>query len=301
MASDRATRPDVPADEAVSAAPRRIEPRLVAPHVESFATLTPTLPPATHTQSYALGEREVVLVEPASPYPEEQQEWLAWARGIASSGRRVVAIFVTHHHADHIGGAEVLSRELGLPLWAHEETALRMKSAKVSRMLSEGDAFVLEGPTPSRWEVLHTKGHAPGHLCLLERERGTLVVGDMVASVGTILIEPRDGDMIAYLASLARLAELEASLALPAHGDPIATPSRLFRAYGAHRAMREGAIVDALRAVGGGTLDELLPKAYGDTSPLLWPLAKLSLEAHLIKLVREGRAHADGDRFVLAA
>jgi glyoxylase-like metal-dependent hydrolase (beta-lactamase superfamily II) len=265
--------------------------------VESFAALTPTLPPATHTQSYALGERQILLVEPSTPYPEERVEWLAWARGLASAGRELVAIFVTHHHADHVGGAEALSQELGLPLWAHAETAKRMARVTVARSLVEGDAVVLDGPAPSRWEVLHTPGHAPGHLCLLERERGTLVVGDMVASVGTILIEPKDGDMAEYLASLQRLAELEAEVALPAHGAPIPSPSRLFRAYGAHRLMRESVVADALKSSGGGSLDELVSIAYADTSSLLWPLAKLSLEAHLVKLVREGRAATDGERW----
>ncbi|MCH7494106.1 cation:dicarboxylase symporter family transporter [bacterium] len=49
---------------------------------------------------------------------------------------------------------------------------------------------MLDGPTPQRWRCLHTPGHAPGHLCLFEPSLKVLVVGDMVASVGTILIDP---------------------------------------------------------------------------------------------------------------
>ena len=186
-----------------------------------------------------------------------------------------------------------------MPLWAHHETAKRLTEV-VDRELDEGDAFVLDGPTPMRWEALFTPGHAPGHLCLHERALGALVVGDMVASVGTILIEPTEGDMIEYLRQLGRLERLSARVALPAHGDPIHEPSKLLRAYQAHRAMREGAIERALQARGGGTLDELMPDAYGDTNPAIWPIARLSLEAHLIKLEREGRAHRLGDRFTPA-
>src|SRR5580692_10127218 len=92
-----------------------------------FAARTPALPPATHTNSYALGAREVLLVEPTTPHADEQRAWLAWARALPSTGRTPVAIFATHHHPDHVGGVDVLTRELGLPLWAHEMTASRVE------------------------------------------------------------------------------------------------------------------------------------------------------------------------------
>src|SRR5690349_5799755 len=100
-----------------------MRPRRVARGVELFPARTPTLPPATHTNSYAVGEREVLLVEPATPYEDERRDWLAWARAFAGEGRRAVAIVLTHHHMDHVGGAELFAKELGLPLWAHRETA----------------------------------------------------------------------------------------------------------------------------------------------------------------------------------
>jgi glyoxylase-like metal-dependent hydrolase (beta-lactamase superfamily II) len=270
-----------------------LRPRELSRSVASFPARTPTLPPATHTNSYALGARDVVLVEPATPYEDEQRAWLEWARALPSSGRVPKAIVVTHHHVDHVGGVDVLSRELGLPLWAHAETASRI-SAPVERMLAEGDVIDLAGPVPERWRVLHTPGHAPGHVCLLD-EAGTLVVGDMVASVGTILIAPGDGDMKVYLEQLERLAALDARLALPAHGEPIESPSLLFRRYVAHRLMREAKVLAAVAGHGldGATDDELLPDTYDDTPVTIWPIALLSLRAHLAKLEGEGRIRVD--------
>ena len=46
-------------------------PQDVAPGVAWFAARTPTLPPATHTNSYAIGTRQLLLVEPATPYEDE--------------------------------------------------------------------------------------------------------------------------------------------------------------------------------------------------------------------------------------
>lgn len=273
--------------------------RELLPGVASFAALTPTLPPATHTQSYALGERDVLLVEPATPYPDERREWVAWARGLASAGRRLVALFATHHHPDHVGGAAFFADALGLPIWAHEETAA-LAGLPLARALGEGDAVTLDGPSPLRLEVLHTPGHAAGHLCLFERARGALIVGDMVASEGTILIDPEGGHMGRYLAELERLEALGARVALPAHGEPIHAPEQTFRRYVLHRRAREAKILAALRAAGRAAEEALVPIAYDDTPPAIWPVARLSLRAHLLELARAGAARDDGDAWSAA-
>ena len=267
-------------------------PRELGSGLTLFPARTPTLPPATHTNSYAIGARDVLLVEPATPYAGEQRAWIAWARGLASQGRRAVAIVATHHHADHVGGIDVLARELDLPVWAHAETAARVPEVEFARRLEDGDEIVLKGPIPERWTVLHTPGHAWGHVCLWDEDSRAIVVGDMVASKGTILIAPGDGDMRIYIEQLERLAALGARLALPAHGDPIDDPTAHFRRYIRHRGMREAKVLAALPndMVGGETLEDLVAVAYDDTPMGMWPIARLSLASHLAKLEEEGRA-----------
>lgn len=277
-------------------------PERVALGVERFAARTPTLPPATHTNSYALGTRQVVLVEPATPFDDERRAWIEWARGLASWGRELMAIVVTHYHPDHVGGARFFSDELQLPVWAHAETAHRI-DVPVARHLDDGEHIVLDGPEPSRWTCLHTPGHAPDHLCFLDEAAAILVAGDMVASIGTILIAPGDGDLTTYLEQLARLEQLGARLALPAHGGPVERPHELFRHYIEHRLGRERKVVSALgrAAPGGGDLDLLVADVYDEAPRALWPIAKLSLESHLLKLEQEGRALRTEDRWALVS
>ncbi len=280
-----------------TASDRSIAPREINASLSMYAARTPTLPPATHTNSYALGGRDVVLVEPATPFESEQRAWIEWVRGLASSGRRPVAIFATHHHDDHVGGLDVLSRELDLPVWMHKETWARIGGAQPGRLLEDGDAIHLDGPTPETWTVLHTPGHTHGHLCLWNADTKTIVAGDMVASVGTILIAPGDGDMQTYLAQLDRLAKLGAAWALPAHGPAIEAPTALFREYIQERVTRERDVFQAVVDAGarGGSPEKLVGVAYADAPPHTWPIGMLSLRSHLEKLRREGRVvESDG-------
>jgi endoribonuclease LACTB2 len=275
-------------------------PRELASGLSLFPARTPTLPPATHTNSYALGEREVLLVEPATPFEDEQRAWVEWARALPSAGRTPLALFATHYHPDHVGGVDTLARELSLPLWTHAETSARIGEDKVARKLVDGEEIVLDGPHPQKWSVLETPGHAWGHLCLWEDAQRILIAGDMVASEGTIVIVPGDGDMRIYLEQLTRLAGLSATLALPAHGEPIDDPRAIFERYIAHRLAREARVLLAVTAAGelGASDIDLLPTAYADTPTSAWPFALFSLRAHLAKLVGEGRVREEGTRFI---
>ncbi len=264
--------------------------------IRRVAVRTPTLPPATHTNVYVCGEAELAVIDPASPYAEEQVALDAFLLGL--SGQRVSMIVLSHHHVDHVSGANHLAARLSVPIWAHPETKARLEGrVKIDHELDEGNRISLGAHT---LDVLHTPGHAPGHICFADRTSGTLIVGDMVASVGTIIVEPEDGgDMRAYLQSLERLRQQKARCLLPAHGDPIDDPDAHLSFYIAHRLEREARVLAAL-ALNPQSLDELVAPVYPDVASALYPLAKRSLFAHLIKLVGDERAYRDGDKFSIA-
>ncbi len=255
----------------------------VVPGIRVLALRTPTLPPAAHTNVYLVGPPgdeigPVAVVDPGSPYPDQQ---VALDRYLA--GVPIACVLLTHHHGDHIGGAAALAARWGVPIAAHAATARRLEGiVEVTQVIEDGE--LVHGLT-----AVHTPGHAEGHLCFEHAASRATIAGDMVAGIGTILIDPSEGDMALYLASLERLLARPAATLLPAHGPPITDGPAKLREYLAHRRMREDRVLASLTAE-PTSLDGLLPIAYGETPRMLWPLAERSLRAHLDKLVNEGRA-----------
>lgn len=269
------------------------------PGIRGVPLLTPTLPPATHTNTYLVGTERLVVVDPAT-YDDAEREKLRIE--LERLDRPVEAIVLTHHHGDHVGSARWLSERTGAPIAAHPITReLLAPRVDVTRTLDDGDTLELGSPeAPFPLRVTFTPGHARGHIVLSDRRPHARahLVGDMVASVGTIIIDPPDGDMAEYLRQLRRLIDYGPSVLFPAHGMPILDGVAKLEQYIAHRLGREAKVRAALEAHGGSaTPAELLPVAYADTPEFLWPLAERSCLAHLLKLVHDGAASAAGERF----
>ncbi|MEO6777779.1 MAG: MBL fold metallo-hydrolase [Kofleriaceae bacterium] len=242
-----------------------------------LALRTPTLPPAAHTNVYLVGPERGpwVAVDPGSPYPDQQA---ILDRALAEVG--LALVLLTHHHGDHVGGAAALAARFGAPIAAHANTAKRLPGLAIGRILEDGERV-------ADLECIYTPGHADGHLCFARD--GFTIAGDMVAGLGTILIDPSEGDMTLYLRSLERLLARPPSVLLPAHGPALQDGHAKLREYIAHRLMREAKVMAAL-APAATAVGELVARVYADTPQVLWPLAERSLVAHLRKLAVDGRA-----------
>ena len=276
---------------------RRIEP---FPGVFVFPVRTPTLPPATHTNCYVIGGTELIVIDPASPYEEEQKALDDFLDTLISEGRRVREILITHHHQDHIGGADHLSKRLNVPVAAHKLTAEKISDrVTVDRYIEDGEVIELSGDPGWRIEALLTPGHTRGHLCFYEQKTGALLSGDLIVGIGTVVIDPPDGNMLQYFDSLKRVRTLPKLSALfGAHGPSIGSAVNKIDEYLQHRTQRESKILDAVRQ-GAGTPGEIVQLAYTDVAPALYPLAERSIMAHLEKLEEEERvARRDGDRYI---
>lgn len=261
---------------------------------------TPTLPPATSTNTLVVGGDRLVIIEPATPHAREQARLDALLAELQAEGRTLAAVIVTHHHADHIAYAPALRDRHEIPIFAHPETAARLDFSIDEEIgegwsLDLGDGHVLE--------AVHTPGHAPGHLLLWDHKTELAHAGDLVAGEGTILVDVRDsGDMGVYLDSLRRMGErVRARMALgrspifvPAHGPILHDPAAVLDHYVAHRLAREDKVRRAVIEQGRRSFVRILASAYADTPKRLWPIAALSVEAHLRKLVADGELVRDG-------
>jgi glyoxylase-like metal-dependent hydrolase (beta-lactamase superfamily II)/8-oxo-dGTP pyrophosphatase MutT (NUDIX family) len=255
---------------------------------------TPTLPPATTTNCYVVGHERLWVVDPGSPHADEQQRLVHLLEELTRDGAEVLGILATHHHQDHVGGIAALSRALDLPVRGHPLTLSRLPAGcRIGEPLDEGSRVPLgrapDGSAGWELEALHTPGHDRGHLCFRESRYGAMLVGDMLSTVSTIVIDPPEGHLATYLHSLERLAPSPITTLYPAHGPAVRDGQKLVAHYLRHRREREQALLAALQR-GPGTVDELLPQVYADTDRKMFPIAARSLLAGLQKLQEEGRA-----------
>ena len=181
----------------------------------------------------------------------------------------VRAILLTHGHSDHIGFAERARREKSWPVLVHElDAALArgevpnpakgagqmrlgpmlsfllwsarrgaLRQPHIGLVSTFGDGATLDVPGAPR--VVHVPGHTPGSAALYLADRQAVLVGDALATYAVTTgrrgpqVAPFTADPEQAVASLDRLASLDARFVLPGHGpiwnDGIDTAIRLVR------------------------------------------------------------------------
>jgi len=261
------------------------------PNYLCFPVRTPTRPPATHTCCYIVhNSKEMLIFDPGSPYEDEQQALAECVDEMISEGRQVREIILTHLHPDHVGGVNALKSHLdgAVPVAAHAQTAASLADIHVDHLIEDDEVIALDGEPEIRLRALHTPGHALGHLCFHDDARGVLMTGDNIVGVGSVLIDPPQGNMRDYLQSLERMRSLPGlSILLGGHGPAVATPYQKVDEYISHRLEREQNILAAVRA-GATTPKEIVERVYTDVSPKAHAMAERAVLAHLEKLHAEG-------------
>ncbi|OEY65881.1 MBL fold metallo-hydrolase [Marinobacter sp. X15-166B] len=296
--------PDAPAYDEV----RKLDPQR---HGSALAEITPGSPvclgagvfrltapnpgmmtgPGTNT--YLLSDaQDTLVIDPGPADPAHIDAILTHAQGPISR------ILVTHTHSDHSPGARLLqaatgARVMGMPAPAGGS---QDSSFKPDTVPVHGETLpTAAGPL----KVIHTPGHASNHLCYLLTGQRLLFSGDHIMQGSTVVINPPDGDMKAYLDSLNGLHTEHLEFIAPGHGFLMGNPHAAIDHLVTHRLAREHKIIDAMAQTGPASSTEITKVAYDDVPTAIHPLARRSLLAHLFKLEQEDRVAQTDDHWRL--
>jgi endoribonuclease LACTB2 len=268
-------------------------PQRVATGVWGVALATRTLPPWPATNAYLVGTGGVAwLVDPGAgdaPALEALDALLA-----AAGVRTVKGVLLTHAHPDHVGGvAAAVSRYAIDAVLAHPAALDRLPEDLPTRPLGGGRRLVAGGAVV---DTIATPGHATDHLAfgVAADSARTLLAGDLVAGAGSVWVGVPDGDVAAYLESLARAVAWAPDLVAPGHGPLRADGAAVLDDARRHRLAREADVWHAL-GTGPSTLAALRARVYGPLEASVADLADRTLLAHLAKLMRETRVDHVGD------
>lgn len=267
----------------------------LAPKVRRILAGNPGLMTGAGTNTYLLGDREIAVLDPG---PEDENH----LQSILAAGERSIRwIIVTHTHRDHSPLAAALARRTGARLIGLTPPAdgRQDENFRPDQRPRDGEELILGNIA---LVAIHTPGHASNCVCYLLREERLLFTGDHVLGGVTPVILSPDGDMAQYLSSLEKLQAYDFDRIAPGHGDILADGKTILERLYAHRMAREDKVLRCLagfagasttpgdlEAGGGARLERLTPVVYDDVPPDRHVWARLTLEAHLIKLAREGR------------
>jgi hydroxyacylglutathione hydrolase len=266
--------------------------RTTPSNVRHFTANNPGYMTLKGTNQYVVGkEGGVIVIDVALSADSNLDGILEQVEALGAT--RIDKILLTHIHSDHCGGALALKKRSGAKIGIHRSRSGYLGGEDFQ--YGEGDRVDFGG---GELRVLHTPGHESGHCCFYEPSDQVLFSGDHILGYGTSVIRPPDGDMTDYIKSLERLLGLSIGLILPGHGPMVGKPEAKIREYIEHRLMREQQVIDALRK-GRETIGAITEMIYVEVSGPLKNVAEFSVQAHLIKLMREGKVKQEGTRYLL--
>ncbi len=265
----------------------------LVPDVEAIPLPSKTLPPHQTTNLAVVGGKECYLVDPAPSTRDSRQHLEDVLNRLSREDKQVKGIILTHHHEDHVMGARYLQKQYGIPLIAHRVTADQV-DFPIDVVLEEETWMTIcdHRGDPLELKIIFTPGHTKGSLTVLLPSRRVAVVGDLLAGVGTVIINPPEGNLREYLRSLRRLQEFELDIVIPGHGPFILSPHEKIREYLIHRTERHHYIKEALKR-GATSVMGIVRQVYVDVPSEYHFMASRSVIAHLQLLVEEGELNPE--------
>ena len=242
------------------------------------------------TNTYLVGNEDVTVIDPG-PAMEDHID------AILAASKNIKQIVVTHTHPDHSPGVRLMKEKLDIPAFGMLTKSSKNQDTTFnpSRILEDGEVFHED---EFSLEVVHTPGHASNHLCFILREEKFIFTGDHIMNGSTVVIGPPDGNMKQYIESLEKLKDYDIEKIAPGHGEVLENPYQVADWIINHRLEREKKVFEALKDASKGTPDSLVEKVYDDVDSSLFPIAKASLLAHLIKLEEDKVIKQEGEEYI---
>jgi glyoxylase-like metal-dependent hydrolase (beta-lactamase superfamily II) len=259
--------------------------------IGKFTANNPGIMTLQGTNQYIVGKESALVIDVALSADSNMDGIIEQAEAMGAT--KIEKILITHIHSDHCAGALALKKRSGAKLGIHRSRKGYLGGEDFQ--YDDNDRIAFGG---GELHVLHTPGHESGHCCFYEGADKVLFSGDNILGQGTAVIHPPDGNMTDYMASLERLLGFNISLILPGHGPLIGKPEAKIREYIKHRLEREQQVLAALRS-GRHTIGDITQMIYVDVSAALQRVAEFSVQAHLEKLMREGRVKRENGRYLL--
>lgn len=275
----------------VKAAERSVKNMATPSYIGKFTADNPGVMTLQGTNQYVVGKDGAVVIDVALSADSNLDGIIEQVEAIGA--KRIEKILLTHIHNDHCAGALALRKRCGAKVGIHRSR--RGYLGGEDFQYDDNDRIAFGG---GELHVLHTPGHESGHCCFYEGGDKVLFSGDNILGYGTAVIRPPDGDMTDYMKTLERLLGFDISLILPGHGPLIGKPEAKIREYIQHRLEREQQVIAALKS-GRNSIGDITQRIYVDVSAALQRVAEFSVQAHLEKLMREGRVKKEGARYLL--
>ncbi len=268
------------------------DPEIEVPMIESingvrqFLPLSNTFPPANRTNSFIIGDGEDVnspklLIDPS---PKDELELEKFLKSVDKIG--FDKIFLTHHHPDHYQYANVIAKKYKVGIELSRDTYERIGASYFEGIdlifRAEGD--VVTKSIGQNIRVYEVPGHDEGQLALAPENLNWFLAGDLIQTVGTVVIQAPEGDMGKYFRTLERIIKLNPKNLIPSHGIIVGGIHKLEETL-KHRQLREDQIFNL--SVAGKNISEMISTIYAGLDVKLIPYAKRTIEAHIKKLKEE--------------